>query len=124
MPTPRKIQAWLPQSSLLSHIFYNMYINNSPNTWCLPSPLFRRHVSRKEDSVARKLQRGLSSMETRCERWNIKISEDNTRGVYFSRSRRPPESHLTVNGRNIPFVNSVMYLRVISDKKVTWTLHI
>jgi hypothetical protein len=39
-------------------------------------------------------------------------------------SRQPPESHLTLNGRNILFVNSVKYLGVIFDKKVTWRLHI
>jgi hypothetical protein len=71
-----------------------------------------------------KLQRGLSSMETWCEHWNIKINEDKTRGIYFSRSRRPPESHLTLNGRNIPFVNSIKYLGVIFDRKITWRLHI
>jgi hypothetical protein len=58
--------------------------------------------------------------------FNNKINEDKTRGIYFSRSRRPPESHLTLNGRDIPFVNSVKYtyLGVIFDKKVTWRLHI
>jgi hypothetical protein len=44
--------------------------------------------------------------------------------VSTSHSRRPPESHLTLNGRNIPFVNSVKYLGVIFDKRVTWRLHI
>jgi hypothetical protein len=63
-------------------------------------------------------------METRSERWNIKINEVKTQGIYFSRSRRPPESHLTLNGRNIPFVNSAKYLGVIFDRKVTWRLHI
>jgi hypothetical protein len=38
--------------------------------------------------------------------------------------KRPPESHLTLNERDIPFVNSVKYLGVIFDKKVTWRLHI
>jgi hypothetical protein len=33
-------------------------------------------------------------------------------------------SHLTLNGRDIPFVNSIKYLGVIFDKKVTWRLHI
>jgi hypothetical protein len=56
------------------------------------------------------------------ERWNIKINENKTQGIYFSCSRRPPESHLTLNGRNIPFVNSVKYLGVIFDKEFTWTL--
>jgi hypothetical protein len=59
-------------------------------------------------------------METWCERWNIKMNEDKNRVIYFSRSRRPPETHLALNGRNIPFVNSVKYLGVIFDKKVTW----
>jgi hypothetical protein len=63
-------------------------------------------------------------METWCERWNIKINEDKTRGIYFSRSHRPPEFHLTLNGQNIPFVNSEKYLGVIFDMKVTWRLHI
>jgi hypothetical protein len=36
---------------------------------------------------------------------------------------RPPEVHLTLNGRNIPFVNHVKYLGVIFDKRITWTLH-
>jgi hypothetical protein len=76
----------------------------------------------KEDFVVRKLQRGLSSMEAWCKRWNIKINEDKTQGIYFSRSRRPPVSHLTLNGRT--FVNSVKYLGVIFDRRVTWRLHI
>jgi hypothetical protein len=29
-----------------------------------------------------------------------------------------------INGRNIPFVNHVKYLGVISDKRITWRLHI
>jgi hypothetical protein len=37
---------------------------------------------------------------------------------------RPPDSLLTLNGRNIPFVNSVKYLGVIFDKRMTWRLHI
>jgi hypothetical protein len=59
-------------------------------------------------------------METWCEGWNIKVNEDKTQGIFFSRSRRPPESHLTLNGRIIPFVNSVKNLGVIFDKNVTW----
>jgi hypothetical protein len=58
------------------------------------------------------------------ERWKIKINEDKTQTIYFSHRRRPPESLLTLNGRNIPFVNSVKYLGVIFDKKLTWRLHI
>jgi hypothetical protein len=37
---------------------------------------------------------------------------------------RQPDSSLTLNGRNIPFVNSAKYLGVVFDKKGTWRLHI
>jgi hypothetical protein len=65
-------------------------------------------------------------MGTWCELWIMKINKDKTQGIYFSRGRRPPESHLTLNGQNIPFVYSVKYeyLGVIFNKKVTWRLHI
>jgi hypothetical protein len=127
--TPRKMQAGVTQGSVLSPTLYCMYINDAPQTpgiYLAPfaddTCLYAR--DRKEGSVVRKLQRGLSSMETWCERWNIKINEDKTRGIYFSRSPRPPESLLTLNLRNIPFVNSVNYLGVIFDRRVTWKLHI
>jgi hypothetical protein len=59
----------------------------------------------------------LTDRQLQCDSDSDNINEDKTRGNYFSRSRRPPESHLTLNGRNIPFVNSVKYLGLIFDKK-------
>jgi hypothetical protein len=37
-------------------------------------------------------------------------------------SRRPPESCLTLNGRNIPFVDNVKYLGAIFDRRIIWSL--
>jgi hypothetical protein len=78
-----------------------MYINDAPQTHGVHVVLFAddaclNETDRKEGFVVRKLQRGLSLMEAWCEHWNIKINEYYTRGIYFSRSRRPPESHLTL----------------------------
>jgi hypothetical protein len=107
---------------------FNIYINDAPQT-CVHPALFADDTclyasDRKEGFVVRKLQLGLSLMETWCERWNIKIHEDKTWGIYFSRSRQPPESHITLNGLDTPFVNSAKYFSVIFDRKVTWRLHI
>jgi hypothetical protein len=81
-------------------------------------------TERNEGYVLRKLQRGLNSMAAWYKRWNIKINEDKTRVINFSRRIRPPDSLLTLNGRDIPFVNSVKYLGVIFDEKITRRLHI
>jgi len=61
-------------------------------------------TDREEGYVLRKLQRGLTSLESWCERWNIKTNEDKPRAIYFSHRRRPLEAHLTLKGGHIPFV--------------------
>jgi hypothetical protein len=104
MSTPREMQAGVPQGSVLSPTLFNLYINDAPRTHGVHLALFADDTcicatDRKEGFIVRKLKRGLTSMETWCERWNIKINEDKTQGVYFSHSRRPPESYLTVTGR-------------------------
>jgi hypothetical protein len=50
---------------------------------------------------------------------NIRL-EPSTFLIYLG----PHEAHLTLNGRNIPFINRVKYLGVIFDKRITWRLHI
>jgi hypothetical protein len=46
-------------------------------------------TDRKEDYVLRKLQRGLSTIKTWCERRNIKINT--THAIYFSHGLSLPE---------------------------------
>jgi hypothetical protein len=112
MSEPRKMRAGVSQVSALFRTLYNVYMNNTSQTPCVYLALFVDDTclyatDRKEGFVCRNIQRCLSSMETWCEPWNIKISEDKTRGIYFSRSRRSPESNITLNERNIQFANSV-----------------
>jgi hypothetical protein len=57
-------------------------------------------------------------------RWYIKSNEGKTQAICFSYRSRPPEFLLTLNGRNIPFVNNVKYLDVIINNKITWRSHI
>jgi hypothetical protein len=89
-----------------------LYINDTPQTSGVYLALFADDIyihttDRKEDYVLRKLQRGLTLMESWCERWNIKINEDKTQVIYFSHWRRQLEAYLTLKGRHIPFVNNV-----------------
>jgi hypothetical protein len=119
------MKAEVPQGSVLAPTLYNLCINDThPQTIGVNLALCADDAclyaaERKEGYVLRKLQRGLNSMAAWCERWIIKINEDKIRTIYFSRRIRPPESLLTLSGRNIPFVNSVKYLGVIFDKNIT-----
>jgi hypothetical protein len=128
MSTPRIRQAGVPQGSVLSTTLFNTNINSAPQTHGVHLALVADDTSlyvtdRMEGFVVSNLQRGLISVDTWCERRYIKTNQDKTRGFYFFRRRRPPQCHFTLNGRHIPFVNSVKYLGVIFVKKVSWRLH-
>jgi hypothetical protein len=49
---------------------------------------------------------------------------DKIRVIYFTLRNRPPDFLLALKGRNIPFVNSVKYVAVLFDKRISWRLHI
>jgi hypothetical protein len=129
MSTPMEMLAGVPQCSVMSPTLFNMFTNDSPQSNGVHPVLFADDTclyvtDHKEGFIVRKIQRGLRSMEAWCEHWNIKINEDKSQGIYFSRSCRRPVSHLTLNGRNIPFIKSITYLGLIFDKKVTLRLYI
>jgi hypothetical protein len=121
---PREMIAGEPQGSVLSSTLYNLYINDTPQTTGVNLAIFADNTclyatESKEGYILRKLQHGLNSMASWCECWNIKINKEKTRAIYFSHRIRPPESLLTLNVWNIPFVNIIKYLSAIFDKKIT-----
>jgi hypothetical protein len=101
LPTPPDIQTGVPQSSILSPTLCSLYINDTSQTLGVYLALFADDTciyktDLKEDYVLRKLQRGITSAESWCERWNIKICEDKPQAIYFSHRRRPVEAYLTL----------------------------
>jgi hypothetical protein len=86
LSTARKMQAGVPQVSVSSPTLFNLYVNDAHKTHGVHLALFADDTclyatDRKAGFIVRKLQRGLSSMETSGDRWNIKINQDNTQGV-------------------------------------------
>jgi hypothetical protein len=129
LSTPREIQAGVPQGFILAPTLHSLYIHDTPRTPGVRLALFADDTclyttDRREIYVLRKLQRGLNALEEWCEKWTIKINEDKTRAVYFSKRLRRVEAHLTLKGPAITFVNDVKYLGVTFDRKITWRIHI
>jgi hypothetical protein len=128
MSTPRCMQAVVPQGSVLSSTLHSLYINDIPQAIGVNLALFAEDPSlyateSKECYVLRNVRRGISSMSAWCECWYIKINENKTRAIYLFRQMRPPDSLLILNGWNMPFLNSVKYLGVIFDKRMTRRSH-
>jgi hypothetical protein len=116
------VKAGVPQGSVLP-----LTLNDTPQTQGVYLALFADDTciyttDREEGYVLRKQRQGLTSMESWCERWNIKIKEDKTQVMYFSHRRTLVQAFLTLKGQHVPFVNHVKYLSVIF--KITWRFHI
>jgi hypothetical protein len=118
---PRDTQVAVPLGSVLAPTLYSTYINDSPQTPGVYLALFADEAciytsDRKVGYILRKLQRGLTSVDSWCERWNVKINEDKSQIIYFSHRQRAIVAYVTLKGRHIPFVNNVKYLKVCFDK--------
>jgi hypothetical protein len=80
------------------------------------------HTQQIEGYVLRKLQRGLTLIESWCKHWNIKINVDKTQAICFFHRRRQVGVYPTLKGWHISFANNVKYIGVIIDKS-TWKLY-
>jgi retron-type reverse transcriptase len=80
LSSPRNIQAGVPQGTVLSPTLYSLFINDTHQTPGVYLSLFTDDTcivyatDHKEGYVLRKLQRALSTIETWCDRWNIKTN--------------------------------------------------
>jgi hypothetical protein len=100
--TPMERVAGVPLGSVLGPILYSLYINDAPAAPGTQLVLFTDDTciyatEKHESRVLSKSQRGLTAMNSWCERWNVKINEGKTHAIYFSRRLRVPEDALKPN---------------------------
>jgi hypothetical protein len=128
LSSPRKVAAGVPQDSVLAPVLYSLYINDAPAAYGIHLVLFAADTcvyatEKHERRMLNKLQCGLTDVGSWCQRWTIKIREGKIQTIYFSKRRRMPGNDFQLNGRNIPFINSVKYHGVIFDRRMTRRLH-
>jgi hypothetical protein len=116
---PKQWQKLKVRGSIFVPILCIFFINHPPppfGTLNASCPLCGLCLYLHYSRVLCKLQRGLTAVNAWCERCNIQINEEKTQVIVFSWRFRFPEGALELNGRDIPFVNNVTYLRVAFDK--------
>lgn len=127
-----EIPAGVPQGSVLGPILYNIYCHDMPDfkdcecaTYADDTCLFSSHEY--GDTLVNNLQSGINNLVNYFNKWKIKINEEKTQAVFFSRKRKScffPKTQIKINNIPIPWSGHIKYLGVYMDKKLIYELHI
>ena len=85
------------------------------------------YTSRRHQTAERMLQIAIGTLLTWTRGVNLNFSASKTVAVHFQKRNRKREDlpqGLYLNGREIPVRESVRFLGVILDKRITWKDHI
>lgn len=126
------IPAGVPQGSVLGPTLYILFCSDMPDLFGCESAAYADDTSifyshEFGQHIVTKLQCALDCLTQYFQKWKIKINEEKTQAVFFSRKRKScfyPSDQLNMNGINIPWSENIKYLGVHLDKKLTYEFHL
>ncbi|KAJ4427083.1 hypothetical protein ANN_24698 [Periplaneta americana] len=118
----RSIQAGVPQGSVLGPYLYLIYVSDFPRDANLTTAQFADDVAILcKDScemAANKLQQFLHLVDIWCNKWKVKMN------LSKSYKRKTENQSITLQGEEVSHAESVRYLGLDLDRKLTWNTHI
>ena len=119
-----------PQGSVLSPILFLIMMNDLPETeeglklsiFADDCCIWKTGSNAKYN--AKIVQKYTDKFHTWCDTWGFKISKTKTTAVIFSHKTKDQDVELKIGDTKIQIKNSVKFLGVILDKKLSWNEHI
>jgi hypothetical protein len=123
--TPRKIAAGVLHSSLLASLLYSLYINDAPTLPRTHLALFADGTciyaaEKHEHRVLCKVQRGLTAVNSWCERWIVKINDRKNQAIFFSRRTNSLFRIWRLNINNKLALHKALIMSVMTYSCPTW----
>ena len=122
------IEAGIPQGSVLGPLLFSIYTADLPistdmtiATFADDTALLASHANLIIASST--LQRGLDFMEQWFHKWGFKINEKKSTHVTFT-LRKQTCPQVTINNITVPNNDTVRYLGMTLDRRLTWKQHI
>lgn len=123
----RPVTAGVPQGSVLGPLLYSVYANDIPREPGVELSIFADDtaayaVDRTPSFAARRLQRQLDKYAEWAAKWKVSVNPAKSTAVYFSRRRKYPRQ-LAIGRHHIAWSNTVKYLGLHLDRRLTWRAH-
>lgn len=123
-----EILAGVPQGSVLGPVLYTIFTADLPQTPGVTIATYADDTAILASSThpveaSAKLQQSLDDINNWFDKWRIKVSASKSVQVTFTLRREtcPP---VNLGGRDLPPSDSVKYLRLHLDRRLTWQKHI
>lgn len=126
------IPAGVPQGSVLGPILYNIFCADipilNPCRFAAYADDLAIYYSHELGQVlVTELQCALYNLEEYYFKWKIKLNSDKTQSIFFTRKRKIcflPDRNLRICEKDIQWLESVKYLGIFLDKKITFNRHV
>ena len=121
------VENGVPQGSVISPLLFLIAINDlnppgvSKSIFADDTAIWFSH--RNVSYATAKIQTALSYIQEWCDKWGFKVSIDKTSMVLFHRSKNK-HIELNFNGSALKRVDSVKFLGMVFDRRLSWKNHV
>ena len=123
-----KIEAGVPQGSVLGPILYLLYTRDIPENNEVTIATFADDtaimaVGNDIQETAKRLQTAINQISGWTKKWRIKLNENKSVHTNFTNRRMNPVP-IIINRKVIPYQNNAKYLGMTLDAKLRWKVHV
>lgn len=130
--SPRDIPAGVPQGGVLSPTLFNVFMFDTPTQEGCDIAQFADDVmymcsNKRAASVTVNLERAGKQYSKYCKTWRLKLNPSKTEALFCTRrtsARGRPRRPIKIQNHNILWSDSVKYLGVTIDKRLTFKDHV